>query len=42
MYARRVCRQRLDKHVPVSAFYNRTNVYRSLLGNSQRTNEVAG
>jgi hypothetical protein len=42
MDARRVSRQRLDKHVPVNALNNRTNVYHSLLGDSQHTKEVAG
>jgi hypothetical protein len=42
MDARRVSRQRLGKHVPISALNNKTNIYLSLLGNSQRTSEVAG
>jgi hypothetical protein len=36
----RTARQRLDKY-PAHARNNRTNVYSSLLGNSQRANELA-
>jgi hypothetical protein len=42
MNARSVSKQRLDKHVQVNAINNRMNVYCSLVGNSQRTNKVAG
>jgi hypothetical protein len=36
-----IARQRLDKHPAIRARNNRTNVYSSLLGNSQRTNGLA-
>jgi hypothetical protein len=38
----RTARQRLDKHPAIHARNNRTNVYSSLLGNSQRANELPG
>jgi hypothetical protein len=38
----RIVRQRLDKHPAIRASNNRTNVYSSLLDNSQRANELAG
>jgi hypothetical protein len=38
----RIARQRLNKHPAIRARNNRTNVYSSLLGNSQRANELAG
>jgi hypothetical protein len=34
--------QRLDKHSAMRASNNKTNIYRSLLGNDQRTSELAG
>jgi hypothetical protein len=34
----RIASQRLDKHPAIRARKNRTNVYSSLLGNSQRAN----
>jgi hypothetical protein len=34
----RIDRQRLDKHTVIRAHNSRTNVYSSLLGNSQRAN----
>jgi hypothetical protein len=37
----RITRQRLDKHSAIRARNNRTNVYSSLLGNSQRVNGLA-
>jgi hypothetical protein len=37
----RIARQRLDKHPAIRALNNRTNVYSSLLGNSQRANGLA-
>jgi hypothetical protein len=38
----RIARQRLDKHPAIRARNTRTNVYSSLLGKSQRANELAG
>jgi hypothetical protein len=40
-FDQRIARQRLDKHSAIRANNNRTNVYRSLLGNSQLVNELA-
>jgi hypothetical protein len=36
-----IARQRLDKHPAIRARNNKTNVYSSLLDNSQRANGVA-
>jgi hypothetical protein len=38
----RIARQRLDKHPAIRARNNIMNVYSSLLGNSQRANELVG
>jgi hypothetical protein len=37
----RIARQRLDKHPSIQVPNNRTNIYSSLLGNSQRANGQA-
>jgi hypothetical protein len=37
-----VSRQQLDKHPGIRSRNDRTNVYSSLLGNSQRANELLG
>jgi hypothetical protein len=37
----RIARQRLDKHPAILVRNSRTNVYNSLLGNSQRANGLA-
>jgi hypothetical protein len=41
MTCQRIATQRLDRHPAIRSGNNRTNVYISLLGNSQRTNGLA-
>jgi hypothetical protein len=41
MTCQRIARKRVDKHAAIRAHNNRTNIYNSLLGNSQRANGLA-